>query len=173
MLIKLIGGIIVISASSFLGFIFSRDCSKRPQELRALQALLQMLENEISFLSNVLTESFERIYKNSKSEISCFFNSTVTYLHQDDSLSASQAWEMAVRDNMGKTALNKEDENVLISFGRLLGSSDLDGQVKNIRLTINQLKLQEQKAEEARRKSESMYKSLGILGGLAVVIILI
>ena len=34
----------------------------------------------------------------------------------------------------------------------MLGSSDLEGQIKNIRLTLNQLKLQEQKAEEFRKK---------------------
>jgi len=54
----------------------------------------------------------------------------------------------------------------------MLGSSDVEGQIKNIRLTINQLKLQEQKAEELRAKNEAMYRNLGILGGLAIIIIL-
>jgi stage III sporulation protein AB len=71
------------------------------------------------------------------------------------------------------TALNKEDEQVLLSFGRSLGNTDLDGQIRNIRLTLGQLAMQERKAEENRKKNESMYRSLGILGGMAVVIVLV
>ena len=68
--------------------------------------------------------------------------------------------------------MNSEDEEILISFGKLLGSSDTEGQIKNIRLTLNQLKMQEEKAEELRKKNESMYRNLGVLGGLAIIIIL-
>ena len=85
-------------------------------------------------------------------------------------ISASEAWKDAVKLNIDATSFDKEDEKVIISFGKMLGSSDLEGQIKNIRLTLNQLKLQEQKAEEFR-KNEAMYRNLGILG-IAIIIIL-
>ena len=173
MVFKFIGSIIVLLSSGFLGYILSTDCRKRPQQLRELQTLLQMFENQISYLSDILTVAFERIYRCSKSEVGIFFNSTIEKLQNDKTLNASQAWEAAVRENIKKTALNKEDEEILVSFGKILGNSDLDGQIKNIRLTLSQLGQQEQKAEESRSKNEGMYKSLGVLGGIAVVIILI
>jgi stage III sporulation protein AB len=173
MIFKLLGSLIVLLSSGFLGYILSTDCKKRPQQLRELQALLQMFENQISYLSDVLAEAFERIYRSSNCEVAVFFSSTVEKLKMNRGLNASQAWEAAIRENIKKTALDKEDEEILVSFGRILGSSDLDGQVKNIRLALSQLKMQEQKAEANRKKNEGMYKSLGILGGLAVVIVLI
>lgn len=173
MVLKIIGSIIVLVSSGFLGYVLSRDCSRRPSELRELQGLLQMFENEISYLSNLITDAFERIYGASRSSAAIFFKATVNNLCADDSLNASQAWEKAVSENIRKTALNKEDEVILISFGKMLGNSDLEGQIKNIRLTLNQLKMQEQKAEASRVKNELMYRRLGILGGLAIVIILI
>lgn len=173
MLLKLIGSMLVIGASSFIGYVLSRECSRRPVQLRSLQGMLQMLENEISFLSNLLTDALERIYKSSNNEVSCIFKAALDNLSHDDGFNASEAWEKAVRENIKQTALNKEDEQILVSFGKMLGSSDLDGQLKNIKLTVNQLKLQEQKAEEYKRKNEAMYKTLGVLGGIAVVIILI
>lgn len=173
MVLKIIGSIIVLVSSGFLGYVLSRDCSRRPSELRELQGLLQMFENEISYLSNLITDAFERIYGASRSSAAIFFKATVNNLCADDSLNASQAWEKAVSENIRITALNKEDEVILISFGKMLGNSDLEGQIKNIRLTLNQLKMQEQKAEASRVKNELMYRRLGILGGLAIVIILI
>ncbi|NLD50450.1 MAG: stage III sporulation protein AB [Clostridiaceae bacterium] len=172
MLIKLIGSFIVLVSCSVLGFIHSQKFSRRPSELRTLQGLLQMFENEISFLSNVLSDAFLKIHRCSDSLVSLFFMATVENLRSDAGLNASEAWAMAVEENISRTSLCKEDKEILVSFGKLLGGSDIDGQIKNIRLTINQLKLQEQKAEELRRKNEGMFKNLGVLGGLAIIIIL-
>lgn len=173
MILKLIGSTIIISASSFLGYIFSKNCSRRPIELKELQSLLYMFENEISFLSNVLTDAFTKIYQSSNSNIAIFFKGTVKKLLNDPGITASNAWESAVRENILTTALNKEDEEILVSFGKMLGNSDLDGQIKNIHLTLSQLELQEEKAEENKKKNERMYRSLGCLGGMAIVFILI
>lgn len=173
MLLRLFGSIIVLMSSSFLGYILSTDCKKRPQQLRELQALLQMFENRISYLSDILTDAFDIIFASSKSEVGIFFNYTSKKLKAERNMNACEAWEAAVRDNIKKTSLNKEDEEILVSFGKILGGSDLEGQIKNIRLTINQLKLQEDKAEKSRVKNEGMYRSLGILGGIAVVVVLV
>ncbi len=173
MVFKLLGCIMVLLSSGFLGYVLSSDCKKRPRQLRELQSMLQMFENQISYLSDVLAEAFGRISGTGSGETGIFFSDTVERLRSGRSLSAAQAWEEAVRGNIKKTSLNREDEEILVSFGKLLGGSDLEGQVKNIRLTLYQLRSQEQKAEESRKKNESMYRSLGILGGLAVVIVLI
>lgn len=172
MIFKIVGSLIVLLSSGFLGYILSSDCKKRPQQLRELQAMLQMFENQISYLSDILAEAFTRIYKSSNSEVGVFFINTVDKLKNNKSINAASAWEAAVRENIKKTALNREDEEILVSFGKILGISDLDGQIKNIRLALGQLRLQEQKAEESRIKNEGMYRSLGILGGIAVVIVL-
>lgn len=173
MLFKLTGSIIVIVSCSFLGLILSRDCMKRPAQLRELQSILQMFENQISYLSDVIAEAFERISKIGGSDTCVFFTKAIEILRKDKTISASEAWRKAVEQCICRTALNKEDEEILLAFGRMLGSTDLDGQIKNIRLTIGQLRLQEDKAEESRRKNESMYKSFGVLGGIAVVIVLL
>ena len=173
MIFKITGSIIVILSCSFLGFILSRDCSKRPQHLRELQGLLQMFENQISYLSDIITEAFERIGRVSDSEIGVFFRRTVELLRDGKALNASEAWEESVEQCIRMTALNREDGEILSSFGKLLGKTDIEGQIKNIRLTLGQLVLQERKAEESRKKNENMYRSLGTLGGIAVVIVLL
>lgn len=173
MLFKIAGSLIVILSCTFMGFVLSHDLSRRPQQLRELQSMLQMFENHISYLSDVITEAFERISRYGGSDTCIFFSRTVEILKGDLSVSASDAWSRAVRQCIGKTALNKEDEEVLASFGKLLGNTDIEGQIKNIRLSLNQLKIQEDKAEASRSKNENMYMSIGILGGIAVVIVLL
>jgi len=173
MLLKICGSIIVILSCSFIGMILSRDCVRRPSQLRELQSILQMLENQISYLCNVITEAFEKIAMAGGSEACIFFTRTIEILKEEKTITASQAWERAVTQCIRKTALNMEDKEILLAFGKLLGNTDMEGQIGNIRLTLGQLKLQEEKAEENRKKNESMYRSLGILGGIAVVTVLL
>ena len=173
MLVKLIGGVLVISASAYLGFALSGECSRRLRDLRALQELLRLLENEIGFLSSMLADAFINIAEGSKSPAALFFESAGRKLESCGGISAAEAWEAAVRDNIGKTALNREDEEILTAFGKFLGSSDVEGQVRNIRYTLTRLKVQEEKAEAYRKKNESLYRNLGMLAGAAIVVLLL
>jgi stage III sporulation protein AB len=171
MIIKIIGSVLLICATSAIGFSLAADCSKRPKVLRELQVLLQIFENEISYLSNLLAESFERIYEGSKTDASLLFKEAAANL-SISGITADTAWEKAVRENSSKLGLNKEDQSILITFGKMLGNSDLEGQLHNINLVSSQLKLQELKAEEMRQKNEKMYRSLGVLSGLAITVVL-
>jgi stage III sporulation protein AB len=173
MLFKIAGSLVVLFSCTFLGYILSADCRRRPQQLRDLQAMLQMFENQITYLSDVIAEAFERIGRVCRSETGIFFTGTVELLRKNRNISASQAWEQAVRQNIKRTALNTEDEEILGVFGKMLGCTDLEGQVRNIRLALEQIRQQELKAEASRIKNEKMYRSLGILGGIAVVIVLL
>lgn len=171
MMLKIAGSVILILATSFIGFSMAADCSRRPKILRELQALLQMFQNEISYLSNLLADSFYRIDALSKTEASILFRDAAKYL-KTNGITADMAWGKAVEENYEKLALNKEDKSILVSFGKMLGASDLEGQISNIHMLASQLKLQEMKAEEMRKKNEKMYRSLGVLSGLAITIIL-
>ncbi|AEV68671.1 stage III sporulation protein SpoIIIAB [Acetivibrio clariflavus] len=170
MLLKIVGSLIVFVSCTLLGYSHAQTYAQRPQELKTLQMLLQIFENEISFLSNVLQEAFQKVSSCTDSSVAVFFEAAVENLKEG--LCADEAWTKAVKENISGTSLNSEDEAIIISFGKMLGSSDLEGQIKNIRLTVNQLKIQEQKAEELRSKNEKMFKSLGVLCGLAIIILL-
>lgn len=170
MLLKLIGSVIVLVACTLWGYSHAMTYAKRPEELKALQSLLQIFENEISFLANVLSEAFLKVYSCTDSTVAIFFKMTVENLQAG--FDANEAWVMAVKQNISKTNLKSEDENIIISFGKLLGSSDLEGQIKNIHLTVNQLKLQGQKAEQLKDRYERMFKNLGVLCGLAIIVLL-
>ena len=55
----------------------------------------------------------------------------------------------------------------------MLGKTDIDGQVSEIRLTNKFLDVQIKDAENEKLKNEKLYKTLGATVGLALVIILI
>ena len=87
------------------------------------------------------------------------------------SMSASEAWEDAIDES--KNNLIKEDKDSIKALAKMLGKTDLDGQVSEIRLTKQFIKTKIEEAEYQRNKNEKLYRTLGITFGLTIVIILI
>ena len=85
--------------------------------------------------------------------------------------SAGEAWNTAVETDI--LNINAEDKNILKDLGKLLGKTDLKGQVNQIDLTSSFLDNQIKKAEIEREKNERMYRTLGMILGLGIVIILL
>ncbi|MFS8541749.1 MAG: stage III sporulation protein AB, partial [Tissierellales bacterium] len=69
--------------------------------------------------------------------------------------------------------LKEEDIELFLSLGRLLGTSDRTDQEKNFKLILNQIEILINEAKLEKDKNEKMYKNLGILAGIAIVIILL
>ena len=69
--------------------------------------------------------------------------------------------------------LTSADRELLFSLGDKLGETDLDGQLSFLELTYEMLKKQQQEASENYRKKGRMYRSVGILCGLAAGIIVL
>jgi stage III sporulation protein AB len=63
------------------------------------------------------------------------------------------------------------EQEVMLQLGHVLGLSDRSDQVKHLRLAVSQLQAEEVDAREEQRKYEKMWKSLGVLiGGLIVIL---
>ena len=82
------------------------------------------------------------------------------------SLSAKLAWEKAVEES--KTSMKKEDIDVVKGLGKLLGKTDLEGQVSQIELTNKFLDEQIEIAQKDYLKNEKLYKTLRRSFGLSI-----
>ena len=84
---------------------------------------------------------------------------------------AGEAWENAI-DSVN-TNFSKEDINIIKGLAKMLGKTDLDGQVSEIRLTKQFINTKIEEAEIEKQKNSKLYKTLGATIGLATVILLI
>lgn len=69
--------------------------------------------------------------------------------------------------------LTPTDRELLFALGDRLGETDLDGQLSFLELTCEMLKRQQQEASENYRKKGRMYRSVGLLCGLAAGIMVL
>lgn len=169
---KLAGGFMVVISCSMIGFIMAGYYQKRPRILRSLQASISMLETEINYGHSPLPEALRNVANKSEKEVSSLFSDTMKYISERSGFTAAEAWEKALKGFIVESSLNTVDIEILSNFGKYLGSTDIQGQIKYIKLTLNQLKQQEGMAIEEKNKNEKMWKYLGVLSGIMVFLLL-
>ncbi|SNX55359.1 stage III sporulation protein SpoIIIAB [Thermoanaerobacterium sp. RBIITD] len=171
-MIKIIGMTMVLASSTLIGYILSLKYSLRWRTLRSLISSLNILMTEITYGKITLSEAFMKVSKISNLSVKQLFISTSEILNSNKGYTAGEAWEIAIK-KMKDINLNEEDIEILKSFGNGLGNSDIYNQENNYKLTVELLKKQLIDAEESSKKNEKMYKNLGLLVGIAIIIIFI
>lgn len=167
-IIKYIILLIILLTSTSIGFKLSNKYKQRVIELKEMKIFLGMLKTKIRFTYEPLPEIFDETLDSFKGSILEFIKDVKIKM---ETMPAGMAWQEAIKE--ANLNLNLEDKNILNKMGNLLGKTDMEGQLSGIEVTENFLNKQIEKAEAEKEKNEKMYKTLGIIAGIGMVIILI
>ncbi|MCB2291983.1 stage III sporulation protein SpoAB [Clostridium algoriphilum] len=172
-MIKIIGCIVILGASTMAGFIYSERLKYRVFQLNEIQRAIYQLQNEITYVHSLLPDAFKSIADKSKEPINELFAKTSELLSDNEYENVYQAMNSAVEFVKNKLYLNADDINVILDLSKTLGESDIQGQNSMFTLTIANLKKQIKISEEYMIKNIKMYRYLGFSFGAMIVIALI
>ncbi len=167
-IIKFIMLAAIFGMSTIIGVNISKKYSTRVKELKEFQSALNIFEEKIKFTYEPIPEVFEEISEKLVKNVGQVFKTASENMKFE---SAGEAWEDAI--NKAEIKINKEDKEVLKGLAKMLGKTDLDGQVNEIRLTEKFLETKIKDAELEKSKNEKLFKTLGATVGLAIVIVLV
>lgn len=170
LIIKYMSILLIFLTSSFIGFLYSKRYSERVKDLKEMKNALKMFESKIKFTYEPIPEVFFEISKEIKPNIGKIFTKASEYMNSEI---ASTAWKKSVEEEKIYNNFSKEDIDIIKNLSKLLGSTDLEGQVNSIKLTSNFLDKQIEEAEIEKNKNIKLYKTLGTGIGLTISIILI
>jgi len=171
-MIKILGSVMIVIASSWLGFLSAKQLILRVKQLQELQLAFQLLEAEIMYAATPLPQALKRVGEKINLPIAQLFINCTEILQENIGVTADQAWQQAVKEVRPQTALKLDDQEVLINFGKHLGKSDREHQKKNLQLAQKQLKLAIKDSLAIKDAKVKQRRYLGVLGGLVVVILL-
>lgn len=166
--IKLLILILLFFICSWIGIILSKKYSNRVKELKQLKGALNIIENKIKFTYEPIPEIFKEIYSKYSGNISEIFKKAYEIMQNEN---AGKAWEISVLEV--DSNLKQEDKDILIGFGKLLGKTDVEGQISQLNMINQFLDSQIDKAENECEKGEKLYKKLGVISGTMMVIVLL
>lgn len=167
MLIKITGAVLIISAGTIYGFSRAEKLAKRERTLISIKTALGLLESEIVFTSHHLKQAFLHI--NSICNCDNFF----LYIAENiENLGIAKAWCMSVDHKKNDLCITDSDADILKILASELGRSDREHQIKNINHVSSLLSQAAQDAHNEYKKSAKFYRSMGILGGIFIVLLL-
>lgn len=169
---KWIGALLLIGTTTWIGFEWSRNLTKRPKHIRQLKNALQILEAEIVYSQLPLHDAFQTIAKQIPQPAKAFFKDLASELAAH-SVDLPEIWEENVKRYIAVSCMGGNEKEILNQFGRTLGQHDFMQQQKHIHLTVNHLDRELQDARDNQYKYSNMAKSLGFLCGLFIVLLLI
>lgn len=165
--IKYIVLLIIFGLSTAIGLMISKSYENRVVELKEFKNILNIMKTKIKFTYEPLTEIFKQISKDNQTNVEKIFGQMANQLTY---YPARDVWENCIQE--ADISINQEDKDVLKKMGKLLGQTDVEGQISEIEVTEKFLSMQIDKAEEEKKKNQKMYKTLGVTIGLVFVIIL-
>lgn len=166
--LKYIMLVFIFIGASLIGKILSQKYKYRVKELEEIKNALNIFKSKIKFTYEPIPEIFEEIAKSSNQNIGNIFKMAKEQMKEK---TAEIAWKEAISNS--ENNLNSEDKQALSLLSKMLGQTDVDGQISQIEITQNFLGVQIKQALEEKQKNEKLYSRLGTTIGLVIVIILI
>lgn len=159
---------VIILSASFGGMYFSSALKNRVVTLKRINYMLEEIYVMLRYRSATVYEIAESLSKDERFTEFAFL--------RDIAFSSGkpfqQSWCEAVENHI-PCGINKSDTELLISIGKQLGTSDLDGQMNTIKLRQAEVGTAISAAEDEYSRKAGLYRSLGVLSGVFIAIMLI
>ncbi|MCR5653793.1 MAG: stage III sporulation protein AB [Ruminococcus sp.] len=159
---KLFGAALVLLSCTLSGFYFSYRLGLRLRFLGEMTDFLTRLKTNIRYFSD---DVFRLIKISAPSSLLSFF--------EKGTKPFCVYWESAAKSISKSYSLNMEDYSNLIEFGRLLGTTDTEGQISHIEIYKGIFTSAKNNFEKDCKIKSRLYKTLGFFSGAVLAIMII
>lgn len=170
---KLLGGLLVTVGGFGIGKSYCSVLKGRYLDLLEILECIRLLEGEIRYSNAPLGEIFGRIQKKRPGIIGNFFGNVGVEMKKMNGRTLQNIWNEQVFTLEKRTRLIKTDLENLDNFGRSLGIMDTLMQTNQLELYTKRLNAGILEAKENWKEKEKLVPKLGLVFGMAVVLILI
>lgn len=172
-MLKIIGCILIIGASTFGGFFYSEAFKHRLRQLQEVERAIYQLENEIIYTHTPIPEALKNVSAKGIKPISEIFFEISKELSSNKYDSVQNAFKYIFDRCKRDIYLKNCDIEAILDLSKCLGESDINGQVSMFSLTRENIKKLIAEAEINMKKNVKMYRYLGFCIGAVITLMLI
>ena len=148
---------------TFIGYFIGENYKRRSQNLKEIQKVLLLLNNEIIYSNTPLPNALFDVGNKVSEPISNVFIKMANMLDEGTSNSLYESFEKAYLD----------DYKILEDFFKTLGSSGISGQEKIFSLALENIDINYKEAKKKEKENIKLYRTLGISIGAMLAIFFI
>ena len=168
-MLKTVGLVLVVLCCSGCGAMMAANLRRRMAALQKTQLFLHLLSERLSYTLCPVQELFaelagEPLLRELDYIAAC-----------SRRLQAREPFPEALRESVleSRLPLNERDREVLVSLCPIIGASDVENQLSGLALIRANLSGQAGQAREQVQRRARLYRSLGVLAGAAMAILLL
>lgn len=173
MIIRGICGIIIILGGGYTGMLFSAKLYEKVKQIEVFEKMLSLLLFNIDFMAMPLSRAMLQISGNLPNPANKLLLIAGGIMKNRPDAKASQCWKEAIDRCRKDILLNNDEIEILYSFGENMDSSEKENCVANINITLAKLKFIKEEAFSKFKKDGNMWRGMGFLVGILIVILLI
>lgn len=171
-MIRLLGAVLLILASSLYGWMQAKELNERKSELNYISRLIAAIKSEVSFQRSSLGEIFLKLSEKSRlpyQDILCGIYQGM----EGNRKSFEVMWQEALERMEAETCLKKEDIQYLMELTGLAKAMDSRYREEIFEQVHKELEEQKKHLENEYRQKGKVYCCMGITIGILGVIILL
>lgn len=146
---------LIFGGTSCIGILLSKKYTNRLKELQEMKSALHNLEVKIKFTYDTLPNIFREIEHKFTENVGKIFGVAAEKM---EIYTPEKAWVEAI--NKSTTNFNEKDKEILKDLAKLLGKTNIEGQISQIKLVSNFLDIQIENANKEKEKNEKLYRTL-------------
>lgn len=168
--VKIVISIAILCITSYIGIEMASALKSREEILTDYITFLRLVQNEMMYMANSLPVAFEM----SRQRLTSKLKDVIGAIVVDMSEFGINKIDMSITNNVNTLdELNDYDKDIIISTLKNLGRSDIDSQNNIIENAIGIVEKQIKEANINKVKSSKVYKTIGVITGLIIIVIFI
>lgn len=173
MYFKFFGASLIVFATYTYGYNVASGYRQRVLQLQELLLALEMFLTEVNYGLTPLPQAFMSIGHKIREPVGMLFCDAARLMQKSSGLSARECWRRALQKSGAVLQFAPDNMELLDRLGLVWGKGDKNGQLKQIALLQDLLRQALREAQGEYRKNDKIWKYLGLLGGLTMVIFLL
>lgn len=169
---KTAGIILILFSGTGLGLCKSMELTARLRILEELVQLLLLLKGEIRCTGATLEDAFGDVAAKMSGEYRLFLTETARRLQKRPGITFDTIFRECAIRNLSLQKLSVQERESFLSLGEKLGYLDREMQVAQLTLLEEELGGRIRSLKSAMPKQQKTYRSMGILGGMLLAILL-
>lgn len=171
-MIKWIAAAFVVFGCGYLGISYAKTAEIRIRQMEMLEQMLCQLEFNIVFLLKPFPQALKSVAGSYTGAASRLFANIADRLAKAPEISPETAYRQAVEETTG-IRLRVEEKDVLQEFFRHIGRGNRENTRDGIRMAVAKLRTVRETAAAEQEKDGKLWRSMGFLGGLLIVLLLV
>lgn len=160
---KLLGSLLLSAAGFCVGMFFIGKLRRRERFLTEFGVFLSLLETRLRFQNaDIFTLCND-----------CAKPTLPALAVEPDGSPFSELWNSRIEALVRSYCLNNSDRELLSGFGSLLGTADVEGELRHIALYRSLLEEQLAQARAAVKQKTGVYRAIGLFGGVSAALMIL